>query len=116
MAAAAAAQPAGRPVAFIVPAKDELTGKSSALFTISPEALGIMEGIKVPVAPIGVVGRYRTGKSFLMNKLVAQQAKKGFEVGPTVEACTKGIWLWSEPFYTTTNDGTSVAVLFFDTE
>jgi hypothetical protein len=40
----------------------------------------------------------------------------GFEVGPTVEACTKGIWLWSEPSYIMLPDNTTVAVLYLDTE
>lgn len=75
--------------------------------------------IKVPVAPIAVVGKYRTGKSFLLNKLLQLQSAAdvhGFEVGPTVEACTKGIWLWSEPVPLVLPDGTEYAVLFVDTE
>lgn len=35
---------------------------------------------------------YRTGKSYILNMLMGRPA--GFEVGPTVRACTKGIWLW----------------------
>lgn len=40
-------------------------------------------------------GKYRTGKSFLLNCLLGRQS--GFVVGPTVEPCTKGIWIWGEP-------------------
>jgi hypothetical protein len=57
----------------------------------------------------------RTGKSFLLNQLVDSRqdgAKEGFQVGGTVNACTKGIWLWGEPVVL--DDGTSV--LFLDTE
>ena len=48
-----------------------------------------------------------------MNKLVGCKA---FDVGPTVEACTKGIWLWSEPIRIVLSDGVEAAVLFIDTE
>jgi len=81
---------------------------------VTREALAFLGGIREPVAPIAVVGKYRTGKSFLLNKLV--EAAGGFEVGPTIEACTKGIWVWSVPMYLALPDGTSVAVLYLDTE
>ena len=47
---------------------------------------------------ISLVGKYRTGKSFLLNRvLLNKQHNKGFGVGPTFRPCTKGIWIWSEP-------------------
>ncbi|KAF4690065.1 hypothetical protein FOZ62_003096, partial [Perkinsus olseni] len=52
-----------------------------------------MEG-KV-VAVIGIAGLYRTGKSFLMNRLLGLQ--DGFEIGPSVNPCTRGIWMWGQP-------------------
>lgn len=97
-------------VPFIVPISEE----EGAGFKVTPEALELLGKIKVPVAPIAVVGKYRTGKSFLLNKLI--QSSHAFEVGPTIEACTKGIWLWSEPLYLTLHDGVQYAVLFVDTE
>lgn len=60
------------------------------------------------------MGRYRTGKSFLLNRLIGQQA--GFVVGPTVERCTRGIWVWGEPLRHVRPDGSEVTVLFLDTE
>jgi len=47
------------------------------------------------LAVVGVVGLYRTGKSFLLNRLLGQQS--GFEIGPSVNPCTKGLWMWSTP-------------------
>jgi hypothetical protein len=44
------------------------------------------------VTPLWCAGMYRTGKSYILNMLMGRPA--GFEVGPTVRACTKGIWLW----------------------
>ena len=51
---------------------------------------------------ISLVGKYRTGKSFLLNRvLLNRQKNSGFGVGPTFRPCTKGIWIWSEPFIVT---------------
>lgn len=86
-------------------------------------------------------GKYRTGKSFLLNRLIKRSVRAAslpppppphtppstwvalllslqgaFEVGPTIEACTKGIWLWSEPLYSTAADGSEIALIFVDTE
>ncbi|KAM3147019.1 hypothetical protein pb186bvf_000735 [Paramecium bursaria] len=49
-------------------------------------------------AVVCVVGKYRTGKSYLINQVLLQQ-NKGFEVGSTINACTKGLWMWSELIY-----------------
>ena len=47
---------------------------------------------------ISLVGKYRTGKSFLLNRVILNKQKnRGFGVGPTFRPCTKGIWIWSEP-------------------
>ena len=47
---------------------------------------------------ISLVGKYRTGKSFLLNKVILNSNKNsGFNVGPTIKPCTKGIWIWSDP-------------------
>ena len=53
------------------------------------------EQIDYPVSVIAVVGLYRTGKSFLMNRILLEQPD-GFAVGPTVNPCTKGLWLWNK--------------------
>ena len=29
--------------------------------------------------------------------LLNNRSIKGFDVGPTIKPCTKGIWIWSEP-------------------
>ena len=47
---------------------------------------------------ISLVGKYRTGKSFLLNRVILNtQQTSGFGVAPTFKPCTKGIWIWSEP-------------------
>ena len=47
---------------------------------------------------ISLVGKYRTGKSFLLNRVLLNRVQSpGFGVGPTIKPCTKGIWIWSHP-------------------
>jgi len=63
------------------------------------------------IGVVGVAGLYRTGKSYLLNLLTG--CGSGFEVGSTVNACTKGIWIWSEPTY---NAEKNIYVYYMDTE
>uniref|UniRef100_A0A8C7W6D3 GB1/RHD3-type G domain-containing protein n=1 Tax=Oncorhynchus mykiss TaxID=8022 RepID=A0A8C7W6D3_ONCMY len=58
-------------------------------------ALGILNQIDQHVVVVSVVGLYRTGKSYLMNKLAGE--KKGFALGATIQSKTKGIWMWCVP-------------------
>lgn len=49
------------------------------------------------VGVIAVAGKYRTGKSFLLNRILLEQEKtSGFGVGPTINPCTKGLWVWNQ--------------------
>lgn len=135
-------------IPFIIPTED---GK----FEVNDEAIQMLMKINHAIAPIAVVGKYRTGKSFLLNKLIkgtyynegygnnnkkdnailAASTAAGFEVGPTIEACTRGIWLWSETLTITLDTSSSsfsssssssstatgtkeetVSVIFMDTE
>jgi len=41
---------------------------------------------------------------------------KGFSVGYTVNACTKGIWIWSKPLIGVSPEGKTIPVLLLDTE
>ncbi|KAG9468398.1 hypothetical protein GDO78_022819, partial [Eleutherodactylus coqui] len=58
---------------------------------VNAEAINILSKITEPVVVVAIVGLYRTGKSYLMNKLAGSQ--KGFDLGATVQAQTKGIWM-----------------------
>ncbi len=37
---------------------------------LSEEGLGLLEGLQGPIAPVVVIGPYRSGKSFLLNQLL----------------------------------------------
>ena len=97
-----------RPIVFIE--TDEKGG-----YRVNQEALDILATIKKPVSVVSVVGKYRTGKSFLLNRILLDR-QSGFGVGPTIRACTKGIWMWSEPLSVETADGEDCALLLLDTE
>ncbi|KAL1765220.1 guanylate-binding protein 1, partial [Sigmodon hispidus] len=59
--------------------------------TAQEEALRILSAIEQPVVVVAIVGLYRTGKSYLMNKLAGKNT--GFSLGSTVQSHTKGIWM-----------------------
>ncbi|XP_060058286.1 guanylate-binding protein 1-like [Erinaceus europaeus] len=62
---------------------------------VNPEALKILSANTQPLVVVAIVGLYRTGKSYLMNKLAGKN--KGFSLGSTVQSHTKGIWMWCVP-------------------
>ncbi|XP_035293485.1 guanylate-binding protein 4-like [Cricetulus griseus] len=59
------------------------------------KALEILSEITQPVVVVAIVGLYRTGKSYLMNKLAGK--KTGFSLGSTIQSHTNGIWMWCIP-------------------
>ncbi|XP_056335455.1 guanylate-binding protein 1 [Danio aesculapii] len=63
--------------------------------SICKDAIEFLSMINEPVVVVSVVGLYRTGKSYLMNRLAGQQT--GFALGNTIESKTKGIWMWCVP-------------------
>ncbi|XP_036174416.1 guanylate-binding protein 1-like, partial [Myotis myotis] len=69
-----------------------LIENTNTQLVVNPEALKILSAITQPVVVVAIVGLYRTGKSYLMNKLAGQQ--KGFSIGSSVQSHTKGIWMW----------------------
>ena len=40
----------------------------------------------------------------------------GFTVGPTINACTKGLWIWREIFYSETDTEKQLPIIIIDTE
>ena len=54
------------------------------------------------VAVVAVVGKYHSGKSFLLNQLMGK--KNGFGVGPTLRPQTMGIWMWGKVCYNRISD------------
>ncbi|XP_036045164.1 uncharacterized protein LOC118585118 [Onychomys torridus] len=77
---------------------------------VNPGAIQILNSISQPVVVVGIVGMYRTGKSYLMNCLARQN--HGFPLGSTVQSQTKGIWMWCVPHPTKPNH----TLILLDTE
>lgn len=65
-------------------------------YMVNNEALEVLKSVPSPIGVISVVGMYRTGKSYLMNRMILDR-NAGFGVGPTVNPCTKGLWIWGSP-------------------
>ncbi|KAF7692587.1 hypothetical protein HF521_010197 [Silurus meridionalis] len=59
---------------------------------VNTEAIEYLSKNNQPVVVVSVVGLYRTGKSYLLNRLAGK--KTGFALGSTIESKTKGIWMW----------------------
>ena len=58
----------------------------------------LLESIEGPLAVVVICGMYRSGKSTLLNKcLLDCKPGEGFDVGNSITACTKGIWLHLVP-------------------
>lgn len=62
-------------------------------FVVNSQALDYLSSLDKPLSVISVSGAYRTGKSYLLNEILLQK-KKAFSVGSTMNAHTKGMWVW----------------------
>jgi len=88
------ADPAGEPIPLIEIQNDDDSKKY--VFTVNPSAISILQDMKdKKVGVLVISGPQRSGKSFLANRVLDQI--KGFQLGSSVQPCTKGIWMWSQP-------------------
>ncbi|CAG9318600.1 unnamed protein product [Blepharisma stoltei] len=85
-------------------------------FRLTSEGLNFLNSIKTKVSVVAVAGKYRTGKSYMLNKIILDVEGPGFGVGPTINPCTKGLWIWSEPIPVKAVDGQDVSLLVIDSE
>ena len=93
-----------KPIEFI---KISPSGKC----TITEEASEMLSKIDSNLAVVSIAGIYRSGKSYLLNRLLGRQ--DGFEIGPNISSCTKGIWIWGD---TIKLNNKNTEVLIIDTE
>ncbi|XP_045173788.2 guanylate-binding protein 3-like [Mercenaria mercenaria] len=61
-------------------------------FDLREKVMNEIQSIDVSLSVVAIAGSYRTGKSYLMNRLAG--SSKGFSLGHSVKSHTKGIWVW----------------------
>lgn len=86
-----------------------IPGKSRSGLKIVPETLQLLESIHRPVAVTAICGPCRTGKSYVLSRMLG--SSDAFELGHTMDAKTFGIWVG-----TTVLDCQEFTLLLIDTE
>lgn len=89
--------------------------RNTGIFDVNPDAVSFLSQLPAPIGVVSVAGRYRTGKSYLLNRVFLNR-KSGFSVGPTVNPCTKGLWVWASPVEGRTKDGRPCTIIVIDSE
>ena len=93
----------------------KLLEKDGNNLKINERALSVLSRINGPVCPCVIMGQYRTGKSFLLNRLF--EIDSGFSVGHTDKPETKGIWISSKTSKVHNKTlNKEMNVIFIDTE
>lgn len=82
-------------------------------FEIDDRAAEFLRKRQRGIAICTIIGKFRSGKSYLLNKLMNLKPKRGFIVSPSVNACTRGIWIWSRPLVV---EKQNLEIFFADTE
>ena len=75
----------------------------------------VIKSLPAEFGVVAVAGMYRTGKSYLLNRMLLNR-QKGFSVGPTVNPCTKGLWIWSKPIFAIGEKNKRLPIILIDTE
>ena len=92
-------------------------GISRTALVLQEQALHILESISDPVCVVSIVGPCRTGKSYILSRLIGGEREKShFNLGHKMDPETMGIWMWDTPFQYQLRDGTSVTMILLDTE
>lgn len=52
----------------------------------------------------------------MLNRVILSKINEGFGVGPTINPCTKGLWIWGEPIHGKARDGSDITIIVVDSE
>ena len=83
---------------------------NGSTYSVDHDTMTFLSTVCTPIAIVSVAGRFRTGKSLLLNTLC--DGDGAFTVGETVNACTKGIRLRKTPLHASE----TLTVFLIDTE
>lgn len=89
--------------------------KETNKFELNPDAESFLQGIVGGIGVLSVAGLYRTGKSYLLNKVILNKPNV-FQVGPTIMSCTKGLWVYPQVMKVKNQYDQEVNVIVVDTE
>ena len=102
--------------------KDNSCNKNKSIaresLIINPEAVKILEAITDPISVVSIVGPCRTGKSYILSRLISSQqyGEHRFKLGHRMDPETMGIWMWDTPLQYQQESGEPVTVILLDTE
>lgn len=85
----------------------------SSLYVV-PEALELLSAIDLPVAVLAICGPMRTGKSYILSRLLGEA--EAFDLGHTFDPKTFGIWMGTSIIKGKDKNGNEQAILLLDTE
>lgn len=72
---------------FHMPAPLCLIENKQGKLCVCPEALRLLSQINEPVVVVAIVGLYRTGKSYLMNKLAGKSSGEQYGASVMIKTC-----------------------------
>ena len=75
----------------------------------------MLREIDRPIAVVSIAGMYRTGKSYLLNRIIRSQ-QASFRTGGTTQAVTKGLSVWSRPIPAVDENGREMCYIVIDSE
>eukprot|EP00058_Branchiostoma_floridae_P027685 XP_002613176.1 hypothetical protein BRAFLDRAFT_73096 [Branchiostoma floridae] len=90
-------------------AVEKVPGERRETLQVVPEALGLLEGIEQPVSPLAICGPCRSGKSYILSRLLG--SADAFELGHRMDPKTFGIWMG-----TSVLRGKDFTIVLLDTE
>lgn len=88
--------------------EESLGANGQPLYTFQ-KAVDMLKSIDKPVAVISICGPYRSGKSYILSRILG--IKDAFGVGHTMKQMTRGVWL-----ATTALECDDFVVVFLDSE
>ena len=102
---------AGKPIAGKAV---KLVIQQNGKLKLNEESALMIKSIKGSIGVVAIIGPYRTGKSYIMNRLLNRS--DGFELGGTYRTTTRGIWMWNNMMSHFNENGDQMNLIFLDTE